>query len=282
VLLGVLGVAAFWWGLPPTRPGALAGEGAPEAAPPARKDLGYGAAFEVELKKIGQISPQEFARRFGGKVKYAPRLSWDPTTAEFWDRLNLDPNRKGAQIRLRGEEAQMYRALLKVQGKPVPPEGQSILIPAAGGYDFRLNAEELAAFKRNGFVVSERMGASSCTEMFYRVYKRDLPVFISADAVLHAWHRSYDALLVEIETEMLIPVLDEILAAMAERVPDAQRAYGEGLLAESVRDADYFLTVARSLLAGQAVESPLGQKERIERTLRACDKLQMQTFELFG
>jgi hypothetical protein len=44
--------------------------------------------------------------------------------------------------------------------------------------------EELALFKKNGFVVSERMGASSFGEMFYRIYSRDLPVFITADAVL--------------------------------------------------------------------------------------------------
>ena len=54
----------------------------------------------------------------------------------------------------------------------------------------RLNDQELTKFKQNGFVVSERMGAGSFAEMFYRIYSRDLPVFVSTDALLHAWHRT--------------------------------------------------------------------------------------------
>src|SRR5262249_36563061 len=155
------------------------------------------------------------------------------------------------------------------QGKPLPPD-QPIFLPAKGGFDFRLNAEELAHFKRNGFVVSERLGAASCTELFYRIYKRDLPVFISADAVLHAWHRSYDALLEEVEAELLVPALADILAGMSAKVPEAHRAYGDNLCGQSLADADYFLTVARSLLAGSPVPSALGQDGQVRRTLQAC------------
>ncbi len=282
VMLAAVGTAAAWWGLSPGSQAPLPGPaGATEPGRTAAGDLGYGAAFDAELKKIGEISPQEFARRYGGKAKYADRLSWDPTTAEFWDRLNLDPTRPGAQVRLRGPEEAQYREYARRSGKPVP-EGKPVFIPVAGGYDFRLNADELAAFKRNGFVVSGRMGAPSCTEMFYRIYKRDLPVFVTSDSVLHAWHRSYDALLVEIEKEMLIPALDEILTEMAFRVPDARRAYGKGLCAESMADADYFLAVARSLLAGKPVKSALGQDERVALTLKACDRLEMEKFDLFG
>src|SRR5262249_32167438 len=143
-----------------------------------------------------------------------------------------------------------------------------VMIPTQGMSDFRLNTDELAKFKHNGFVVSERMGAPSCTEMFYRIYRRDLPVFVSTDAILHAWHRSYDALLVEIETEMLIPALEEILAGMSAQIPNAQESYGNGLCGDSVADADYFLAVARSLLAGRHVPSALEQDERVQQTLR--------------
>ncbi|MCI0465153.1 MAG: DUF3160 domain-containing protein [Gemmataceae bacterium] len=282
ITLATVGIAALWWGLWPDRQAPRPTSAwATEPARSAAADLAYGAAFDAELKKIGEISPQEFARRYGGKAGYSDRLSWDPTTAEFWDRLNLDPSRPGAQVRLRGDEERLYRERARWGGKPVP-EGQPVFIPLTGGYDFRLNADELAAFKRNGFVVSERMGASSCTDMFYRIYKRDLPVFVTSDAVLHAWHRSYDSLLVEIEKAMLIPALDEILTAMAARVPDAQRAYGDGLCADSTADADYFLAVARSLLAGRPVQSALGQDERVARTLKKCDELGMEEFNLFG
>jgi hypothetical protein len=243
--------------------------------------LGYGAAFQAELTKIGQISPRQFAERYGGKASYLPKPSWDPTAARFWGRFSLDPNAPGQKVRLRAAEERRAREHARRVGRPIP-EGQPILVPTAGGYDFRLNAEELATFKANGFVVSERMGAPSCTELFYRVYKRDLPVFVSADAILHAWHRSFDALLVEVEAEMLIPALSDLLAAMAAQVPDARAAYGRGLLAPSLADADSFLAVARSLLAGSQVRSALGQEDRVQQTLSACDRQQLEKFDLFG
>ena len=69
--------------------------------------------------------------------------------------------------------------------------------------DFRLNSEELAVFKQNGFVVSERLLEPSFASLFYSIYSRDLPVFVSSDALLHAWHRSYDAMLEELEENYL-------------------------------------------------------------------------------
>jgi hypothetical protein len=126
------------------------------------------------------------------------------------------------------------------------------------------------------------MGAGSFAEQFYRIYSRDLPVFISADALLHAWHRSYDAMLEELEETYLSKSLDEILAGMAELVPAARKAYGDGVLGESLTDADYYLAVARSLLSGTPVKTMLDQDGRVVKTLKACDGLQLQEFKLFG
>src|SRR3954470_16235203 len=55
--------------------------------------LGFNAAFEAELKKVGPISAREFARRYS-PPDYLARPSWDPTTAKFWDRLMSDPKAK--------------------------------------------------------------------------------------------------------------------------------------------------------------------------------------------
>jgi hypothetical protein len=241
----------------------------------------YAAAFADELKKLGQISPEEFARRYPNKVKYLAKISWDPTKAKFYEQFNMDPNRSDATVRLKGRDAERMRRLWEAQnpGKKAPKEPT---LAAKGLYDFRMNADELALFKTNGFVVSERMGAASPVEMFYRIYERDLPVFVSTDAVLQAWHLSYDAMLEQLEVTYLAPALTELLGAMAEQVLAARRQYGEGVLADSVKDADYFLAVARSLLAGGAVKSKLDQDERVAKTLRACDSLQLMKFALFG
>ena len=216
---------------------------------------GYAAAFDAALEKIGPITPAEFTRLYTGKAKYLDRLSWDPRTAKYWKEFNLDPK----DFRSDGKRR-----------------------PLGSPYDFRLNEAERATFKNNGFVVSERMGDQSFAQVFYRIYTRDLPVFVSADAVLHAWHRSYDAMLEELESSLLTTSLDQILTAMAEMVPAAREQYGEGVMGDSLSDADYFLAVARSLLTGKVVASSLGQDARVEKTLKACADQQLQSFELFG
>lgn len=167
--------------------------------------FGYTAAFDEALKKIGQISPQEFAQKYASSAKYLPQISYDPTTAKFWDEFQ---KRKG----------------------------------------FELNPQELAVFRQNGFVVSERLSAHSFAELFYRIYSNDLPVFLTADALLHAWHMSYSTMLEELEQSYLCDSLGEILESMARQLPEAWNHYGSNLLGWSLSDADYFLAVARSLL----------------------------------
>ena len=216
--------------------------------------FGYTAAFDEALKKIGQISPQEFAKRYVSNAKYLPQISFDPTTAKFWDEFNLDPEENNKNPNRKNRRS----------------------------YDFRLNPEELAIFKQNGFVVSERLGANNFADLFYRIYSNDLPVFVSADALLHAWHRSFDAILEELEETYLSSSLDEILEGMQQKIPEAWNQYGNGVLGSSVSDADYFLAVARSLLADNAVNTHLNQDVRVAETLEAIQAQQLQTFELFG
>jgi hypothetical protein len=256
---------------------------APAAAARPADGFGYTEAFDAALARLGKITPDQFAQRYPGKAAYLPKFSWDPTTAKFWDKFNLNPGARGAEVRARGRQMAVWeaqRAHARAQGQP-PPQGPPMR-PAQGLYDFRLNKAELDHFKQNGFVVSERMGARTPTDLFYRIYERDLPVCVTSDAILHAWHRSYDAMLEEVEVQFLSPTLADLLSGMSARLPEAQKACGVGVLAASVTDADYFLTVALSLLSGGAVKSPLHQDERVARTLQACAGQRLEKFVLFG
>ncbi len=78
--------------------------------------FGNASQFATELLRIGQISPAEFASRYGPQPSYLPAITWDPTTAQYWSLFNQNTN-------------------------------------------FQLNATELALFKKNGFVVSQRLGS---------------------------------------------------------------------------------------------------------------------------
>jgi hypothetical protein len=211
-------------------------------------------AYQEALQQIGRISPQTFAERYISKANYLTQLSWDPTTAQFWDEFNRDP------------KATHHDPNASTQRRT----------------DFRLNEAELKIFKQNGFVVSERLGGTNFTDVFYRIYSDDLPVFVSADAILHAWHRSYDSVLEELEETYLAISLDEILTGMAAGIVDCSTRSGNDILYPSILDADYFLAVARSLLTGEPVATHLHQDERVADTLKAIESLSFQSFLLFG
>jgi hypothetical protein len=176
---------------------------------------------------------------------YLSQISWDPTTAQFW--TNFD------------------RA-----GQP---------------YDLRFNTNELAVFRTNGFVVSERLGSASFADAYYRIFNDDLPVFITADSILHAWHRSYESILEELEELQLATLLERVISNSAAQLPQAWAEYGGGPLGNSILDADYFLTVARSLWTGQPVASSLGDASVDSRAARALNSIAYQDLEyvsLFG
>jgi len=220
--------------------------------------FGYGAAFARELQRIGQISPQEFAAMFPSGANYVPGISWNPTTAQFWEQFNADP--------------------------AVVNRGKTWGDPGYRTFDFRLNGQERAVFTNQGFVGSERLGSGSFADVFYKVWENDLPVFISTDAILQAWHRTYDAMLEELEETYLFNSAEKILAGMAAQVSAASAEAGDGVLRNSLLDADYFLAVARSLLAESngPVASVLGQDARVAVTLADIQAEVMKRVELFG
>src|SRR5262249_13276571 len=122
---------------------------------------GYGTAFSRELQKLGQLPLSDFISKYSLTNSFLAGVSFDPTTAEYWALFNLDPAVNNAT----------NPAHLRM-------------------HDFRLNINELNLYRTNGFVVSQRMDTNSFAEQFYRIFNDDLPVFFSADAALHAWHRS--------------------------------------------------------------------------------------------
>ncbi len=243
----------------------------------AEEVFGYAAVFEEELEKIGQISPEQFAKLYGTSAEYIEQISWDPRSAEFWNMFNIDP-----QEHNQGLEEPLYYPYADdfSPGNDTPdenPEGKKWR-----NHDFRLNDEELAIFDKNGFVVSERLEASSFGEMFYRIYVDDLPVFVSADSILHAWHRSFDAMLEDLEESYLGLVLNRILTKMADEIPKAWEQYENTVLAQSITDADYFLAVARSLLDGTQADTHLYQEARVAETLSAIEGQKLKELNLFG
>jgi hypothetical protein len=105
--------------------------------------FGYGDAFAAALQRIGQISPDQFSEMFPSPTNYLPGISWDVTTGQFWGLFNADPDVVNSNKNW-GDPGYRYQ-------------------------DYRLNAPELARFRTNGFVVSERLRSYSFAEAFYNL-----------------------------------------------------------------------------------------------------------------
>jgi len=62
-----------------------------------------------------------------------------------------------------------------------------------------------------GFVSVDHRQQYSFGSLYYAIYTRDLPVLVTTDSILHALHRTFDDLLMEIEQTYLTAALQEVL-----------------------------------------------------------------------
>jgi hypothetical protein len=135
-----------------------------------------------------------------------------------------------------------------------------------------LNEAELGELKARGFTISERLKFPSYVYGLETFYALDLPLFVSADSILYAIHQSYDSLLRDLELTALFPTLKRMLGSMR---AGFERARGAGIPEQALVDADLYLTVAASLLAGTQQPTVAGASaEEVACMLRGIQGLQ--------
>jgi hypothetical protein len=137
----------------------------------------------------------------------------------------------------------------------------------------RINAQfSLTQFERekigtNGFVVSSRLAKPTFISAFADVYHKDLPVFISTDAILQAIHNSYDRILMDVEKTLLCPPLGLLRASMRDQLPVLEQRYGgDPRMARILRDVDTYLTIPLNLL-GTPVSAHFADNQQWVETL---------------
>lgn len=115
-----------------------------------------------------------------------------------------------------------------------------------------LNAEETERLNAQGLVIVPRQSFPSFAYGYKTIYSQDLPVYVSADSILEAVHRTFDALLKATEEQVLIDQLGRFLEAVRSNVP------GRVEDSEVSQDVDLYLTVALGLLRGSVAEPIAG------------------------
>jgi len=114
---------------------------------------------------------------------------------------------------------------------------------------YSLTDAEKSAIKQNGFMVSERLSEPAFGKAFLDIFQKDLPVFVSTDAILHAFHRSYDRILRDIELGVIIDSLTSMLRQMHSGLSNLDSKYStNNSMQQMLQDVDVYTTVACQLI----------------------------------
>jgi hypothetical protein len=99
------------------------------------------------------------------------------------------------------------------------------------------------------FMVSERLNKVSFGEAMLEIFHSDLPVFVSTDAILHAFHISYNRILMDVEAGFLEGRLINILSELRYSISQLDLKYSNyPQMNTMLKDVDIYLTVPLLLL----------------------------------
>jgi hypothetical protein len=121
---------------------------------------------------------------------------------------------------------------------------------------YNLTPYEKNLINKNGFMVTERLARHTFGQPLLEIYHKDLPVYISSDAILHALHQSYDRILKDVELGLLISKVSTLLTQMHQKMPQLAARYAlKPDMLRKLKDVDVYLTVARRLISNTQVPS---------------------------
>ncbi|MFZ1517719.1 MAG: DUF3160 domain-containing protein [Ignavibacteriaceae bacterium] len=148
---------------------------------------------------------------------------------------------------------------------------------------YGLTAHELELLSQNGFVVSERMSKISFGEAFLEIFHKDLPVFVSTDAILHAFHISYDRILKDAELGLLIDKVKTLLQTLHSQQSYLNTKYGnDPEMMKMLKDVDVYLTVPLKLFEFTVNPYYSENSGTIDTILQLIEAEQMASYNLFA
>lgn len=145
------------------------------------------------------------------------------------------------------ELLQMHPAGTFVDKININPE--SILYFDSISVKYNLTEYEESLIADHGFMVTERLAEGSFGEIMLDIHHKDLPVFVSTDAILYAFHASYDRILRDVELGYLINKISSLLTTLRSQMPQLVAQYNsQPEMAQMLRDVDVYFTIAAKLI----------------------------------
>ena len=144
-----------------------------------------------------------------------------------------------------------------------------------------LHPESKQLLAKNGFVVRNNQWAPTFGHGYYGIFEADLPVYISADAILEAVYRSNQSILMSVESGVLLPAVQNVLHEMRLAL---QNGACDGFEAATCADIDEYLAIALSLARGNITGPVQGGDGSFVKSLvhAATSATGLETFVLFG
>lgn len=139
------------------------------------------------------------------------------TIEEYSNFLNSNKNMTYSQLE------QMYSAGLFLS-KTVNPPADPLYLDSIK-IKYNLTNYEFELINKHGFMVTERGDNVPFAQHFLNIWQRDLPVFISTDAILYGFHLSFDRIFKEVEIYSIIPTLKALLAEMYSNFGNLEAQY---------------------------------------------------------
>jgi hypothetical protein len=114
---------------------------------------------------------------------------------------------------------------------------------------YNLTEYEKSLITDHGFMATERLAEESFGEILLDIHHNDLPVFVSTDAILYAFHASYDRILRDVEIGFLINKISTLFTTLRIQIPQLAANYNsQPQMAQMLKDVDVYFTVAAKLI----------------------------------
>ncbi len=114
---------------------------------------------------------------------------------------------------------------------------------------YNLTEYEKSLIADHGFMVTQRLAKGSFGEILLDIHHNDLPVLVSTDAILYAFHASYDRILRDVEIGYLINKVSDLITTLRSQMPQLAALYNsQPEMNQMLRDVDVYFTVAAKLI----------------------------------
>lgn len=146
-----------------------------------------------------------------------------------------------------------------------------------------LTSKQLDKLQQDGLVVmqSPRNFGSVPSPIYDQIYQHDLPVFITSDSILYAFHRRYVEFLADLESKQLSALLARVISKTRNELQILVK--DQRLVTQQAVELDVYLTVALNLLQGPT--PPLLKatpRARIKQAIKLVRIEKFNDLKIFG